>query len=271
MSRIAIFADIHGNLPALEAALADLSTRRPDIVVNLGDHLSGPLWPRETAHLLMQQDWYHISGNHDRIMAGPDPTILNPSDAYAFSQLGEAELRWLGGLPSFLEIADGVGLCHGAPGRDDIYLLETVEHGRARLATPAEIATRLGDETPPIILCGHSHVPRIVQLNSGRLFINPGSLGLQAYDDDGPTPHVIEIGSPHARYAVMDRGDGGWRVEIVALEYDHASAARRAERNHRPDWQGALLTGFFLRSDRDGLIKCDSFIASGNRADGPSG
>ena len=55
--RIAVLADIHGNLPALEAVVADLQNRRADQIVNLGDCVSGPLWRKETAELLMALDW----------------------------------------------------------------------------------------------------------------------------------------------------------------------------------------------------------------------
>jgi hypothetical protein len=67
------------------------------MVVNLGDSLSGPLLPLQTARFLMAQDWLQLAGNHER-------QILNPhqrgeSDVYAHAQLGEAELAWLATLP----------------------------------------------------------------------------------------------------------------------------------------------------------------------------
>src|SRR5215471_15524104 len=64
--RIAVLADFHGNLAALEAVVEDLQNRRPDQVVNLGDCVSGPLWPSETAALLMALGWPTVRGNHDR-------------------------------------------------------------------------------------------------------------------------------------------------------------------------------------------------------------
>jgi predicted phosphodiesterase len=66
MTRIAILSDIHGNLPALEAVISDLQTRPIDMTVALGDLVSGPLWPAETADLLMRQTWIYVAGNHDR-------------------------------------------------------------------------------------------------------------------------------------------------------------------------------------------------------------
>ena len=75
--RIAILADIHGNVLALEAILADLESRKVDEYVNLGDCVSGPLWPRETAELLIRLGRPTVRGNHDCRMTDcpPESTI----------------------------------------------------------------------------------------------------------------------------------------------------------------------------------------------------
>ena len=245
MNRLAVLSDVHGNLPALEAVVADLSGREVDRVVNLGDHLSGPLWPQETADFLMGCDWVHILGNHDRWMAYQDPAQHGPSDKYAYAHTAGAARAWLASLPARVELEGGLLLFHGTPADDNAYLLETVADSRARLADPDEVRARLGGATAPVVLCGHSHVPRLVRRPDGRLALNPGSVGLQAYDDTGPEPHVIENGSPHARYAVLERQEGGWRAEFVLVSYDHESAAAQARRNGRPDWASALRTGYF--------------------------
>ena len=70
---IAVFSDIHGNLPALEACHADAVARGCTAFLNLGDIVSGPLWPRETADWLMRQDWPTIAGNHERQLLSDDP------------------------------------------------------------------------------------------------------------------------------------------------------------------------------------------------------
>ena len=70
--RIALVSDIHGNLPALEAVVEDIERRGVDAIVNLGDSLSGPLMPLETARFLMAQDWVQLAGNHERqLLTGP--------------------------------------------------------------------------------------------------------------------------------------------------------------------------------------------------------
>ena len=78
--RIAVIADIHGNMPALEAVLADIQRRHVNRTINLGDCVSGPLWPREVCDLVMGRDDLTIRGNHDRWASGPDPTTMGPSD-----------------------------------------------------------------------------------------------------------------------------------------------------------------------------------------------
>ena len=93
-------------------------------------------------------------------------------------------------------------------------------------------------------LCGHSHLPRTVELPDGRLIINPGSVGLPAYSDTvAVLPHAMETGSPHARYAVIERADAGWRVEHVAVPYDWEAASLAAASNGRTDWAEWLRTG----------------------------
>lgn len=106
-----------------------------------------------------------------------------------------------------------------------------------------EILARLGDIDAKVILCGHTHVARIVTTSDGRLIVNPGSVGLPAYEYDLPYPHVVESGSPHARYAIISSRSGAWSAEIILVEYDWEQAARTAEINGRPDWARALRTG----------------------------
>lgn len=243
MTRIAILADIHGNLAALEAVIADLAGYPHDLVVNLGDHASGPLWPRETIELLMQQNWITIVGNHDRQLVQIDPQRHGASDRYAYSQLTAAQLAWLRELPAQLRIAPDILLCHGTPADDDRYLLETVANGAIRHATRAEIHERLGPTRAAVILCAHSHTARLVTLDPTMLIINPGSVGLAAYQDDTPELHVVEGGSPHARYAMLESNPSGWHVTFRSVAYDHDRAADQAVRNGGRIWEAWLQTG----------------------------
>ena len=244
MQKIAILSDIHGNIAALEKVADDIKTRQVDCVVNLGDHVSGPLWPRETIQYLRKQNWIQILGNHDRQLANQNPRQHGPSDRYAFELLSDSDLNWLGKLPASIIMQNEFLLFHGAPSSDTTYLLETVEHGRARLATQIEIAKRLNGTTSQIMVCGHTHIPRIVEMLGKVLIINPGSVGLPAYDDELPEYHVMETGSPHARYAIMEYKNDKWQAEMIAVAYDYQKAAEQAKRNDRLDWEVGLQTGF---------------------------
>jgi Calcineurin-like phosphoesterase len=112
-----------------------------DQYVNLGDCVSGPLWPCETAELLRRLDWPTVRGNHDRWVTDWPPEKHYPSDAFAFRALDASQLVWLRALPPTRELGDGVFACHGRPDDDDAYLLESIEGARlvpARRTTVAE-------------------------------------------------------------------------------------------------------------------------------------
>ncbi len=227
--KIAWVSDIHGNLTALEAVDADLTREGVDVVVNLGDALSGPLLALDTARWLMahttspapgQPPWLHITGNHERQLLGAD-----------------------------------VALCHGTPANDLTYLLDTPDGEATVMATDAELAERLGTHVPDnitLLACGHTHLARHLTLArpAGSLqLVNPGSVGLPAYDDDSPHPrssyHRVENGCPDARYALTERtpGTSGWKVSLHSVPYDFEPMARQADRRGRPDWAHALRTG----------------------------
>jgi predicted phosphodiesterase len=240
--RIAVLADIHGNIPALEAVLGDLAERHPDMTVNLGDLVSGPLWPRETLERLAKLDVPAVRGNHDRWLATLDPAEMGPSDRYACGEISGAQRRALGALPFQLEVAPGIVAFHATPADDNAYLLDTVENGRLVRDRHAPIAERLGSVEAELVLCGHSHRADVVQLPDGPLIVNPGSVGCPAYEDE---TYVSESGSPHARYAIIERQrDGRFAVELLSVPYDHEAAARRAAENGRREWAHGLRTGF---------------------------
>lgn len=244
--RIAAISDVHGNLGALSAVLADIRRRGCDVAVNLGDILSGPLQPAETAELLMTLDLPTIRGNHERQLLTIPPAQLGESDAYARGVLREEHLDWIGGLPANLALDGEVFLCHGTP-RDDLeYFLEYSGPGGLRAATADEIAERAGSCEAAVILCGHSHVPRTARLPDRRLIVNPGSVGLQAFHMDHPYPHDVASGDPRARYAMVEKSGGTWQAQPIAVDYDHEAAAALASRRDRPDWAHALRTGRVL-------------------------
>lgn len=109
MQKIALVSDIHGNYLALEAVAANIAQRAITKVINLGDHVSGPLWPQKTIDFLRQSDWVHIRGNHDRVLAFGNPETHGPSDRYAFLELTTDDLSWLPPCPQRLSVKTASG------------------------------------------------------------------------------------------------------------------------------------------------------------------
>ncbi|GGF09333.1 DNA methylase [Aliidongia dinghuensis] len=241
--KIAVIADIHGNLLALDAVLADIAARGVDLTVNLGDIVSGPLWPRETADRLRPLGLPTIRGNHERQVLTFAPDRMGASDRHAAATLRPDQKEWLAELPATLRLDGDILLVHGTPASDLVYFLETPEPGYARAATAAEIEERAADTRARLILCGHTHTPRLAHTADDRVIVNPGSVGLQAYSDEEPVPHPVEMGAPHARYAIVEVTTDTVAVDFRAIPYDWEAAARQAEANGRPDWARALRTG----------------------------
>lgn len=249
--RLAIVSDLHGNIDALEAVVADLAAVAPDLVVNLGDCLSGPLDAAACADRLIDLGWPTVRGNHDRQLLDRPIARMGLSDATAAAVLSDRHRAWLAGLPPLLRPAPGVLAFHATPNDDLVYAAEEVTSHGVRLRDRAAIAASLGPSAETLLIGGHSHLPRLVDLGDGRLYLNPGSIGLPAYEDDLPLFHVMETGSPHARYAVVDQVAAGWRVSERLVAYDPARAVARATAARRPDWVEALATGYCRSSPRD--------------------
>jgi predicted phosphodiesterase len=239
--RYAAIADIHGNRWALEAVLIDIQRRRIRQVVNLGDHLTGPLDPVGTATLLLTANMVSVRGNDDRDLFAPGEE-LSVSQRYTNRLITTEQREWLRNLPETVCVESDLYLCHGDR-FDTPYLLERIApSGVSPRAVEAITASVMGIEYP-VILSGHSHVPRVVTLPDGRVAANPGSVGLPAYTMASPFPYAMEAGSPHARYAVVSKQAGAWTVELVAVPYDWEAAAERARSNGRLDWALWLTTG----------------------------
>lgn len=241
--RLALVADVHGNLAALEAVVADFRRRGADQVLCLGDNLSGPLLPHETAQFLMASGWVVLAGDHERQILTCSSGEGGESDRYALSQLTEPQLAWLGTLKPQMALSGEIFLCHGTPRSDCEHLLESVCAGSLRAATRREVEERLDSLGSDLVACGHSHVPRSIRLATGQLVINPGSVGLQAYVDELPQPFALELGSPDARYAIVEKSSSGWIVEHHAVAYDACAMATLARLRRRFDWEQALLRG----------------------------
>ncbi|PWW03346.1 putative phosphodiesterase [Hoeflea marina] len=240
--RIAVIADTHGNRIALDAVLRHLGAAAPDLIVNLGDLVSGPFDPAGSADVQMGLDCATIAGNHERQLIEGGTGF---SDVFARPRLSEAHMDWIKSLPATLRLAEGeVFACHGSPAGGDLeYLLEDVTSGRPMVDSEQAILRRLaGSGEARLVLCGHTHTPRIVSVG-GILVVNPGSVGMPGYRDTLPVPHVMETGAPHARYAIVERLAEGWAAELRAVPYDFEAAARQAEAAGREAVAHSIRTG----------------------------
>ncbi|MFN8441481.1 MAG: metallophosphoesterase family protein [Caldilineaceae bacterium] len=241
--RVALLSDVHGNSWALEAILADIQRRHITTILNLGDSVYGSLDPAGAAALLMRHCTHSISGNQDRIVHAPDEATRQSADFHFVTQrLSAEQVDWLRSLPATQQVGR-IFCCHGTPTSDETYLLEEVTKHGVFLGSSASITAKIGQIEAEVIVCGHSHVPRTVWLPNGQLVVNPGSVGIPAYDHDQPFLHVMESGSPHARYAVLTQDEAGWQVELIAVPYDWRHAATVARNNGRPDRASWIESG----------------------------
>jgi predicted phosphodiesterase len=246
VERLGVIADIHGNALALDAVVCDARKRGVEQFVDLGDVLYGPLQPLETYRIFRDLPLIaSISGNQDRKIfeAGPRDLAANRNLAFTVNALGTEPIAWLRTLPPTAVVGGEMFLCHGTPSSDTTYLLEDVSSGRPQVRPEDDILRLLDGVREPLILCGHSHIPRVVRLSSGQTIINPGSIGLPAYDDDEPVKHFMETYSPHASYAVLEKGPEGWGVSLHRVVYDWSEAARQARRLQAEDWAQGIENG----------------------------
>ena len=177
---IACLFDVHGNLPALEAVLAEPDVARADLVLSGGDALSGP-FPRETADLLrgLGDRLVSIRGNTERdILAGEDTKA-----AWCAAQLGADNLSWVKALPLTADLGNGVLACHGTP-RSDMEIVT--------LVTPEErLRAILTDVDADVVLAGHTHsqIDRVVE---GIRWVNAGSVGMPYEHEQGAYWALVE-------------------------------------------------------------------------------
>jgi predicted phosphodiesterase len=242
--RLAVISDVHGNLPALEAVLTDIKARAVDFTVNLGDCVTSPLWPKETLEALQSLALPTVRGNHDRWIEEYPDDKLSSAGRFARNALTAEQMQVLHNLPSRINLGDGILACHGTPDDDCTCLLEeSLDDGRFVPARREVVKARLaGATTARVVLCGHSHRQAVVQGPDERLILNPGSVGCPVFADTLFAAN-LEYRSPHARYAILTKRDKRWQAELLALEYDWASAAARALANQRPEWAQALSSG----------------------------
>lgn len=229
--RVAVISDIHGNCLALDAVLADIVEQGVDTTLNLGDVVSGPLEPARTADVLIESNFSTVRGNHDRILFEDSPDGV---EQFALQNLTSKHLDWLEALPATLVIGGEIFMCHGTPTSDTAPWLDNwMERRTFTLPDEVSVAAAADGVDYPVLLCGHTHIPRAVRLRDGRLVVNPGSVGLQ-----------MNYGSPDARYAIVERRGSNWSVTFRAIPYDYEAAAQQAVGNGFPRWHEPLTGGW---------------------------
>jgi putative phosphoesterase len=218
--RVAALSDIHGNLPALEAVLAEVPSETPDLIVICGDVASGPL-PLQSLNLLMAlPNARFLHGNADRsLVAGYDgtakPRLAGPAADWCAAQLSKEHRDFLASFPDEVRLEiDGLGrvlFCHGSPRSDEEMMTSATPEGRLRELTAGSDAD--------VIVCGHTHM-QFDRVVDGVRIVNPGSVGMP-------------YGEPGAHWALF-----GPDVDFRRTDYDRESAAARIRMSSWPEAAG---------------------------------
>ena len=209
--RLAVLADTHGNLPALEAVLADIQRHSADRIIVAGDLVGGPK-PVETIRLLRSLGSRMIRGNSDtgfvRYATGEAPAAWRASLQYALLRWGVRHLDndtldFIKSLPEqrvvALPGAVAIRVVHGSPRNPSESIFPDQD--------PAVLDLALAQTTEPVLVCGHTHISW-VQERGDRLALNPGAVCGSLNGD------------VRAQYALLIwRGDR-WHVEHQAVPYD---------------------------------------------------
>jgi putative phosphoesterase len=240
--RFAVLADIHGNLPALQAILQDADKERVDGFILAGDYFAGPQGSQTTRLLHSLRGW-KISGNGE-VNLRREARGEAPPSWWSYKQF--ALHRWLAGQMSPVDWE----FVHSLPEQQVIDLPGAapvrVVHGSHRSPFeeihPEEPASALeavlAETSEAVFICGHTHLPWIVR-RDGRLALNPGAVC-------GPLDGFVG-----AEYALLSWDGSRWQAELRAVPYDIA-AVRRAFRESGLLHEGGALARAFLASIETG-------------------
>jgi len=230
--RIAVVSDIHGNLTAFEAVLADLEKTAPDVVFHGGDMADAGSGSAEIVDRIRDFGWKGVAGNTDQMLAIPETLesfarkspklarlwdVLREMAAATRELLGEERLLWLRDLP-LVHVRGPIAIVHASP--------EDPWSAPSSHATDQELNARYSSLTQPIVIYGHIHHPFVRRI--GPLTVaNSGSVGLP-YDGDR-----------RAGYLLIDDS----KIEIRRVEYDLAGELQALRRSGIPhaEWVARTL------------------------------
>lgn len=225
--RLAILADVHGNLPALEAVLADAQQHRADGIVVAGDFTDGPQAP-EIIQWLRSLESCMIRGNRENYFLAYDrgevPESWQVSAQWAgfrwmYRRLDREALDFVASLPEqrvvVFDSTTPIRVVHGSPqGVSELLLpdrdpvtLELFRQACMLTLSYSTVDATLAQIGEPVLVCGHSHIPW-KQAQDGRLAVNPGSVGAPINGD------------VRAQYALLTWQHGHWQAEHRAVPYD---------------------------------------------------
>ncbi len=257
--RTAALADVHGNLPALEAVVADARAQGVDRFIIAGDLVAGGPQPAETMRLLQSLDARIIRGNTDnyvlalddgRASAGMRTAAQWALTRWSHRHTPAAALDFIAALPEECVVdlpgAAAFLVVHGAPGSVSRILFPDRDPAKMAIlqrnmqlspdATSPSLAAELATIAEPVLLCGHSHVSW-QQTVDGKLAVNPGAV-------DGNLE-----GDALAHYALLTWRDGGWQVELRGVPYDLARSRAAFRESGLLDEGGALARAFLLSGE----------------------
>jgi putative phosphoesterase len=215
--RIAVVSDIHGNLTALEAVLADLEEVQPDMVLHGGDLALGGPQPIEVVDRIRELGWQSVLGNTDEALA-EDPKALEQRGVFVAlaaartrEMLGTERVEWLATRP-LEQRAEGIALVHALPG--DCWGI--VEHD----AADDEIRKAYSPLGVPTAVYGHIHHPYVRRLE-GLTVVNSGSVSLSLDGDIRASYLVIDDGKIEHRRVAYDVGLVA--SDMLAIDYPNAA------------------------------------------------
>jgi predicted phosphodiesterase len=266
--RYALLSDVHANLPALDAVLADTRARGPlDGRYHLGDLVGYAPWPNEVVARIRSEEIPGVAGNYDSTVATAyahcgcryeDPrqeALSHESYAWTLEHTSAESKRYLGSLPFRLDLrplgghASGptIRLVHGNHALNTVYV-----HEQRSDEFLASLGAGLGAREGDVVCVGHTHKPwhRVV---GGVHFVNTGSVGRP------------KDGDPRAGYVLLDVSATGVNVEIVRVSYDVDAAARAIRESTLPDeFAEYVETGGTLSPRRSSGDDHRSVVASGS-------
>jgi putative phosphoesterase len=219
--KIALFSDIHANLPAFEAFLADLDNRKPDAVYCLGDMIGYNIWPNEIINEIRGRGIATLAGNHDQKTKG-----------YAYELVSAENRNYLTTLPAHIKLEFQLNndhlnliLAHGSTRSIDEYVLEDLDETYVR--------DMMIEANADMLCVGHSHKPysRIIK-SDGKIYraINIGSVGKPK---DGNPKGCYVILTINENSSAM--AEDNVQVEFIRFEYDVEKAAKAIEDSPLPD------------------------------------